>query len=81
LNLLKAIEYLEDVIEHKAIVPFRRFQGKIGRKALCKNVGHHNGRFPEKSAKHIISLLRNLKSNAESQSLDPDRCQITHVAT
>jgi large subunit ribosomal protein L17e len=25
LNLLKAIKYMEDVIEHKSIIPFRRF--------------------------------------------------------
>ena len=50
---------------------------------MCKNllVHHHNGRFPAKSAKHVLGLLNNLKSNAEAQSLDPEKCVITHVCT
>ena len=79
LNLLKAIEYLENVLEHKAIVPFRRYTGGPGRKAMCKNVNHHNGRFPEKSCNNVINLLKNLKSNVEVKMLDPEKCKITHV--
>lgn len=81
MNLLKAMQYLERVSEHKSIVPFRRFTGGPGRKAMCKQVGHHNGRFPEKSIKHVMALLVNLKSNAEAKGLDVEKCQISHVAT
>ena len=38
MHLRKAIRYLTDVIEKKQIVPFRRFNGGVGRKAqvgLC----------------------------------------------
>lgn len=48
---------------------------------MCKNVGHTNGRWPEKSCRHVLSLLNNLKSNATAQSLDPEKCQITHVVS
>jgi large subunit ribosomal protein L17e len=81
LNLLKAIAYLERVAEHKSVIPFRRFTGGPGRHAMCKNVHHHNGRFPAKSVKHVIALLVNLKSNAEQKGLDVEKCQISHVAT
>lgn len=81
LNLLKAIEYLNNVIEHKALIPFRRFTGGPGRHAMCKNHNHHNGRFPEKACRHVLSLLKNLKSNSEAQSLDPERCKVSHVCT
>ena len=81
MNINKALAYLERVLEHKDIVPFRRFTGGPGRKAMSKNQGHHNGRFPEKSVRHVISLLKNLKSNAETNGLDTEKCQITHVAT
>ena len=47
---------------------------------MCKNVNHYNGRFPEKSVKHVIGLLKNLKSNAEAKGLDTEKCQITHIA-
>merc|ERR1719261_794429 len=79
LNLLKAIEYMEAVLEHKAIVPFRRYTGGPGRKAMCKQFDHHNGRFPEKSCKCVLSLLKNLKSNVEGKMLDAEKCKITHV--
>ena len=79
-NLLKAIEYLENVIEHKAIVPFRVHNGGIGRKGLCRQIGFTNGRFPEKSCRYLIALLKNLKSNAEHRQLDPEQCTITHAA-
>lgn len=79
LYLNKAIEYMEKVLTHEAIVPFRRFTGGPGRHAICKNFKHHNGRWPEKSVNHVISLLKNLKSNAESRGLDTEKCQISHV--
>lgn len=81
LNLLKAIKYIGDVMEKKNIIPFRRFTGGPGRHAMCKNIHHHNGRFPHKACKHVLNLLKNLKSNAEAQSLDPERCTVSHVAT
>jgi large subunit ribosomal protein L17e len=81
LYLLKAIEYMERVLDHTAIVPFRRFTGGPSRKAMCKNFKHHNGRWPKKSVEHVIALLKNLKSNAEAKGLDVEKCQITHVAT
>ena len=81
LNLLKALAYLERVVEHKSVIPFRRHTGGPGRHAMCKNVNHHNGRFPEKSVKHVLALLTNLKSNAEQKGLDVEKCQISHVVT
>lgn len=78
---MKAIQYMERVIEHKAIIPFRRFTGGPGRKAMCKDFKHHNGRFPEKSCRNVIALLNNLKSNAEAKGLDAEKCQISHVCT
>jgi large subunit ribosomal protein L17e len=79
--LLRAINYMERVAEHKEVIPFRRFTGGPGRHAMCKNVNHHNGRFPAKSVKHVLALLTNLKSNAEAKGLDIEKCQISHVAT
>ena len=81
LTLNAALTYMDRVLEHTSIIPFRRFTGGPGRKAMCKQVGHHNGRFPEKSIKHVVALLQNLKSNAELKGLDVERCQISHVAT
>ena len=48
------------------------------RHAMCKNVHHHNGRFPEKSCKHVLNLLKNLKANceAEKKMLEKDPAEL-----
>jgi large subunit ribosomal protein L17e len=81
MTILHAINYLERVAEHKEVIPFRRYTGGPGRHAMCKNVNHHNGRFPAKSIKHVLALLTNVKSNAEAKGLDVEKCQISHVCT
>lgn len=66
LPLAKAKRYLEDVIAHKQAIPFRRFCGGVGRTAQAK--GRHpngQGRWPMKSARFILDLLKNAESNAE----------------
>jgi len=66
LPLVKAKRYLEDVLAHKQAIPFRRFCRGVGRTAQAKN-RHSNGqgRWPVKSAKFILDLLKNAESNAE----------------
>ena len=67
LTLKKARRYLEDVIAHKAIVPFRKFAKGVGRKAQVKDNGGTDGRgrWPQKSCKFLLDLLTNAESNAE----------------
>mmetsp|Transcript_29612 Transcript_29612/g.45140 ORF Transcript_29612/g.45140 Transcript_29612/m.45140 type:complete len:169 (+) Transcript_29612:238-744(+) len=82
LFLPAAIEYMDNVLEHKSIIPFRRFAGGVGRHAMLKHFKNTTtGRWPVKSVKHVTLLLKNLKSNAESKGLDVEKCQITHVCT
>lgn len=81
LKLKKAIKYMEDVLEHKQCIPYHVHTGHIGRTAQAKvfKLGSQ-GRWPEKSAKHVQQLLKNLQSNAEAKGLDVEKCVITHVA-
>ncbi|RZB73331.1 60S ribosomal protein L17-1 isoform B [Glycine soja] len=80
LPLVKAKRYLEDVLAHKQAIPFRRFCGGVGRTAQAKS-RHSNGqgRWPVKSAKFILDLLKNAESNAEVKGLDVDALYISHV--
>ena len=39
MKLEKAIKYLNNVLEHKQAIPFRRFKGSIGRTAQGKEFG------------------------------------------
>ncbi|EJU03148.1 ribosomal protein L22 [Dacryopinax primogenitus] len=70
LKLTKAYSYLADVQEHKQIIPFRRFAGGVGRESQAKQFKATQGRWPEKSCKFMLSLLKNAESNADAKSLD-----------
>lgn len=45
MNVKKAYTYLSDVVEHKQVVPFRRFNGSIGRASQAKAFGETKGGF------------------------------------
>jgi large subunit ribosomal protein L17e len=70
LRLEKAYRYLGDVKEHNQIIPFRRFSGGVGRASQAKQFKATQGRWPEKSVKFILGLLKNAESNADAKSLE-----------
>ena len=65
LELKKAKKYLENVIDHKECIPFRRYCGGVSRTAQAKAFGHTQGRWPQKSCRFLLDLLTNAESNAE----------------
>ena len=81
MNVQKAIKILDDVLEFKHIIPFVKYTGGIGRKAMakqCKAPGS-KGRWPVKATAVYRDLLRNALSNAETKGLDPDNLEISHA--
>ena len=46
LKLTKAYHYLADVKEHKQVIPFRRFNGGVGRASQAKQFGATQGESP-----------------------------------
>ena len=74
-----AIQHMDRVVAHTAIIPFRKHSGGIGRASQAKVYGLPFGRWPEKACKAVKELLLNLKANAETKRLDTDRCVINHV--
>ena len=79
MKLPKAQKFLSDVIEHKQAVPFRRFRGGIGRCAQAKVWGVTQGRWPEKSCKFLLALLKNAQSNAEAKGLSVEKMIVQHI--
>ncbi|MBW0460853.1 hypothetical protein O181_000568 [Austropuccinia psidii MF-1] len=79
LKLAKALSYLGDVIEHKQCVPFRRFSGGVGRTAQAKAHKTTQGRWPVKSAKYMVQLLKNAQANAVANQLEPEDLVITSI--
>merc|ERR1712087_738662 len=79
MSLKSAQSYLEDVVEKKQCIPFRAFIGGIGRTAQAKAFKMSQGRWPVKSCKILLDLLKNAESNAEFKNLDTDNLVIQHV--
>lgn len=79
MKLAKAKKFLEDVIEQKQSVAFRRFTGGCGRKAQSKQNNHPQSRWPKKSAEFVLGLLKNAESNAEVKELNPELLEVAHV--
>ncbi|KIK95058.1 hypothetical protein PAXRUDRAFT_827383 [Paxillus rubicundulus Ve08.2h10] len=79
IKLTKAYSYLGDVVEHKQIIPFRRFAGGVGRASQAKQFKTTQGRWPEKSVKFITRLLKNAESNADAKSLELEDLFIKNI--
>uniref|UniRef100_A0A0K8TPN0 Large ribosomal subunit protein uL22 n=1 Tax=Tabanus bromius TaxID=304241 RepID=A0A0K8TPN0_TABBR len=77
--LRRAQNFLKAVIEKKECVPFRKFNGGVGRCAQAKQWGTTQGRWPKKSADFLLQLLRNAEANADCKNLDADRLVIDHI--
>lgn len=65
-----AKRFLEDVIEKKRPVPYRKFNRKISHQ---KSIG--SGAYPVKTAEAFLKVLKNAESNSESEKL-----MVSHVS-
>ena len=77
--LRRATRYLKNVVNKKEIVPFKRYNGGVGRKAQAKVFKVTQGRWPKKSAEILLELLKNAESNADLKGLDIDQLVIDHI--
>lgn len=77
--LRRAQRFLKNVMEKKECVPFRRFNGGVGRCAQAKQWGTSIGRWPKKSADFLLQLLKNAEANADCKGLDIDRLVVDHI--
>jgi len=77
----KAKKFLEDVLAFKSIVPFTKYTGGIGRKAMAKQ--HKSpgdkGRWPIKATVVVKDLLSNAVANAESKGIEVEKLYIKHA--
>ncbi|KAJ7505264.1 60S ribosomal protein L17/L23 [Mycena galericulata] len=79
LKLTKAYTYLADVKEHKQVIPFRRFSGGVGRASQAKQFKATQGRWPEKSVKFMLRLLKNAESNADAKNIELEDLIIKNI--
>jgi large subunit ribosomal protein L17e len=80
MKIKKAIQHMDRVMAHTAIIPYKKYSGGIGRASMAGKVyGVPFGRWPEKACKAVKELLINLQANAETKRLDVEKCVINHV--
>ncbi|ETS60445.1 hypothetical protein PaG_05657 [Moesziomyces aphidis] len=90
LKLQKAYAYLGNVVEKKQCIPFRRFNGGVGRTQQAKefkttqvvwdcSAMADSRRWPVKSVKFLLALLKNAESNAEAKGLDTEELVIRNI--
>ena len=77
--LTKAEEYLKDVLEHKRCIPYSRYDHSVGRCSAAIQFGLTKGRYPEKSVRIMLNLLKNAKANGEVKGLKDDKILIKNV--
>jgi large subunit ribosomal protein L22 len=73
-----AMQYLEDVIALKRPVRYHRYNGQVGHR---KGKKFGAGRFPQKTAKAILDVIKHAQHNAEYKGLDSDNMKITHITS
>ena len=78
MRLDEARQFLQDVMDKKRPIPYRRFDKKVSHKAGIQ--GWYAGRYPVKAAQNIQRILNSLEANAEAKGMDTERLKIIHSA-
>jgi large subunit ribosomal protein L22 len=71
--------YLEDVAALKKAVPFRKYRRNVAHRHGL--VGWDAGRYPQKAAKAVLTVLANAMSNAEYRGMEPQGLRISQIIT
>lgn len=79
MDVKTAQKYLNQVLEQKRCIPYKRYAGATGRTAQAKEWGVTKGRWPEKSVKIVLNLLANLEANAKVKNLDAENLTLSHI--
>ncbi len=84
MKLKEAEKLLEEVIQLKTPIPYVRYKLQIAHKRGLPNRFPRwktpVGRYPVKTAKAILKLLKNVENNADQKQLDVERLVIIHAA-
>lgn len=75
MRLQEARRLLEDVVNKKRMIPYRRYRKLRAHHSQTKGPGG----YPVKVAKSILKLLNSLEANAEFKGLDTDRLVLVHA--
>ena len=74
-NINNAKEMLQNVVEKKSAIPFKRYNWDLGHK---KKIGP--GRYPQKASEEFIRLIENVEANAQFKGMNTSNLTIAHVS-
>lgn len=78
MRLGEARGFLEQVVQKKRAIPYRRSKKKVGhRRGLQKA---YSGRYPVKAAQKILEVLEQAEANAEYRGFDIEELRVIHAA-
>jgi len=77
-KLEEAKKILEEVIEMKRAIPYKRFNKKVPHHKYDNTSGP--SRYPVKAAKKLLNILESLEANAEYKGLDISKIRLIHLA-
>lgn len=70
----KAKKMLQEVIDKKSAVPYKRFTGDTGHKT-----GIGPGRYPIKACTHILEIIKQAEAGAQQKGLDTKTLVLSHI--
>ncbi|HWQ65206.1 MAG TPA: 50S ribosomal protein L22 [Methanospirillum sp.] len=77
-SLAEAEAYLNDVVDLKKAIPFKKFNRNVAHKRGL--VGWDGGRYPQKASLVYLRLFNSVRKNAEYSGLDTEKLRIIHVS-
>lgn len=69
----KAEKDLKQALDNNCCIPYTKYDGNIGRTGHAKELGLTKGRWPKKSVRIVIGLIKNTVSNGEMKKLNIDK--------
>jgi large subunit ribosomal protein L17e len=69
MSLVKAKQYMKDVLAHRRCIAYKKHFRGMGRTGQATEFKRTMGRWPEKSVRVVLGLLNNLEANAASKNL------------
>ena len=70
-----AKQFMQDVLEMKRPVPYKRFMNGIGhRRGACAS-----GRYPQKASANILNLIESAEKNAQQKGINTSQLRIVHL--
>ncbi len=76
LPVAKAVKLIEECVEMKKAIPFKKFNTGMGHRS---ELGGKKGKYPKKEAKLALELLNNAVANAKSKGMDEKSLMVLHA--